>query len=338
MNREQATLPPDTPQSSSVRVVLFDAEGEDRMIAPESLDPARLAKHELAWIDLCADEANGVYEALAPFGLEALPIAPLFDPRHAPVLSQQDWFGVRALAPVWNKRVECHAAPWLLLVGPNIVVTVRREAIAFLDEVAALEDPDSRIGKLGADSFATALLDRLLTAYFEAIDAFEDRLDHLEVEILKPRVRTAHLPELRRLRHIVALLRRMLSSHRDLFDAIARPDFQPDQDPKVEAQFQAVSARYERAMDAVENARDLVIGSYELLSTRLSQRTNDSMRLLTFVTVMLGSLAVVAGVLGMNFQAALFKTGSTGFWVTVGAMTGFALLAMIVARLRGWWR
>ena len=194
------------------------------------------------------------------------------------------------------------------------------------------------IGKLGADSFAAALLDRLLTAYFDAVDAFEERLDDLEVEILKPRVPSAHLQELRRMRHVVAQLRRLLSSHRDLFDAMARPDFQPDQPEKVEAQFRAVSRRYERTMDAVENARDLVVGSYELLTTRLSQRTNDTMRALTFVTVMLGSLAVVAGVLGMNFQASLFETGSTGFWITVGAMAGFVVLALLIGHRRGWWR
>jgi Mg2+ and Co2+ transporter CorA len=113
--------------------------------------------------------------------------------------------------------------PWLLLVGPNVVVTIHRDQLAFLDDIAALEDPDSRIGKLGADSFAAGLLDRMLTSYFDAVDAFEDRLDHLEVEILKPRVRNEHLPELRRLRADVSRLRRLLSSHRDLFDAMARP-------------------------------------------------------------------------------------------------------------------
>jgi magnesium transporter len=106
----------------------------------------------------------------------------------------------------------------------------------------------------------------------------------------------------------------------------------------VVAEFRALSARYERAVDAVENARDLVVGSYELLSTRLSQRTNDTMQLLTFATVLLGSLAVIAGVLGMNFQAALFQTGTDGFWITVGAMSLVVLGAMLLARRRGWWK
>ena len=321
-----------------MRVLLFDAKGEDRLVGQEAVDIAALTPNQLVWIDVLAEDEDHIRDALAPFGLDGLPFGPLLDMRHAPLFSQQDWFGARALAPTWNSdKAECRGEPWLLLVGPNIVVTMQRQPIAFLDNVAALEDPESQIGKLGADSFAAALLDRMLTAYFDAIDAFEERLDKLEVQILKPRVPAAQLGELRRLRRVVAQVRRLLSSHRDLFDALARPDFQPDQPDKVEAQFHAVSRRYERAMDAVENARDLVVGSYELLTTRLSQRTNDTMRTLTFVTVLLGSLAVVAGVLGMNFEAALFRSGSRGFWIAVGAMAAFVVIAMVVGRRRDWW-
>ena len=89
-------------------------------------------------------------------------------------------------------------------------------------------------------------------------------------------------------------------------------------------------------VDSVENARDLVVGSFELLATRLSQRTNESMRVLTFYTVLIGSLAVVAGVLGMNFKAPLFEAGAGGFWGVVAGMVGVVLLALWAARRKGW--
>ena len=89
-------------------------------------------------------------------------------------------------------------------------------------------------------------------------------------------------------------------------------------------------------MDAVEMARELVVGSFELFTTRSAQRTNDTMRVLTFVTVLLGTLAVVAGAMGMNFKAPLFDTGKTGFWVTVGLMGLVTVVATVVARWRKW--
>jgi magnesium transporter len=328
-----------SPAPGETRVLLFDADGEDRPVAPEDVDLARLSPRELAWIDVTATEVAQVEDALRPFDLDTLPFEALLDPARNPLFHQVDWWGARAMAPLWNgDRETSTGSPWLLLVGPNVVVTVHRERIDFLEDVSTHNDPGSRLGALGADSFAAALLDRMLTAFFDAVDAFEERVDRLEVEILQPRVRTTQLPQLRKLRRSVAKLRRLLSTHRDLFDALSRPDFEPDQDEKVGKQFRAVSARYERAVDAVENARDLVVGSYELLSTRLSQRTNETMRLLTFATVLLGTLAVAAGVLGMNFKATLFETGSRGFWLAVGAMGGFVLLAVLLARWRGWWK
>jgi Mg2+ and Co2+ transporter CorA len=94
--------------------------------------------------------------------------------------------------------------------------------------------------------------------------------------------------------------------------------------------------RFERAMDAVENARDLVVGSFELFTTRSAQRTNDTMRVLTFVTVLIGMLAVIAGALGMNFKAPLFDTGTSGFWTTIGTMVVISIIATVIARWRKW--
>jgi hypothetical protein len=128
--------------------------------------------------------------------------------------------------------------------------------LPFLDELFDRDDPDSQLGVLSADSFAAALLDRMLTGYFDAIDAFEDDVDELEVVILQPRLQGSKLPELRRLRRAVSLLRRMLTSHRTLFDALPRPDFRPQQAVEENGHFAAVSARYERAVDAVMDAVD----------------------------------------------------------------------------------
>ena len=327
------------PHDGGARVLLFDAEGRDREVALDALDATRLSPQQLAWIDVTTEDPHDVHEILRTLDLESLPIEPLLDPKRAPLFNLDEWWGARALSPAWDEAREIAVgSPWLLVVGPNLVMTVHRRRVQFLDDLARENDARSRVGTLDADSFAAALLDRMLTAYFDTIDAFEDRLDHLEVDILQKRVHSEHLPQLRRLRRAVSLMRRMLSSHRDLFDALVRPDFQPDWDDKVQKEFRALERRYERAVDAVENARDLVIGSYELLSTRLSQRTNETMRLLTFVTVMLGTLAVAAGVLGMNFKAPLFETGGVGFWTAVGLMLACALLALGVARWRGWWR
>jgi Mg2+ and Co2+ transporter CorA len=60
------------------------------------------------------------------------------------------------------------------------------------------------------------------------------------------------------------------------------------------------------------------------------------MRALTFVTVLLGSLAVLAGVLGMNFHVPFFESGARGFWLAIGGMSLIAVASVLVARWRRW--
>ncbi len=338
--RLEATPPGDIPsaQAGKTRAWLFNADGQDRRIDPSELRLSDLSPRQLAWIDVLADDSDALQPLLRQLGLTSLPLPALSAPEDDPLRTWQDWFVAGARAPMPEPD---SSGPWLLLVGPNAVLTLHRAPLPFLDELFDHDDPDSQLGVLSADSFAAALLDRMLTVYFDAIDAFEDEVDELEVAILQPRLQGSKLPELRRLRRTVSLLRRQLTSHRDLFDALSRPDFRPradDEGAVDNGHFAAVSARYERAVDAIENARDLLIGAFELLTARQSQRTNESMHVLTFATVLLGSLAVIAGVLGMNFQAALFDTGSRGLWTTIGSMVAIVIVAVLVARARGWWR
>ncbi|HZX81558.1 MAG TPA: CorA family divalent cation transporter, partial [Lysobacter sp.] len=145
-------------------------------------------------------------------------------------------------------------------------------------------------------------------------DAFETAVDRLEILILR-RPRPGHLSELQALRHLASKLRRHLASQRDLFDALGRPDFDPGQSDSAERHCCAVSARYTQVMAAVEAARELVNGSFELYTSRAAEGTNQAMHTLTVVTVAMGLAATVAGVLGMNFQSSLFDTGERGFWI-----------------------
>jgi Mg2+ and Co2+ transporter CorA len=117
---------------------------------------------------------------------------------------------------------------------------------------------------------------------------------------------------------------------------LSRPDFRPQEGQAVDQHFLTLDGRFERAMDMVENARDLVVGSFELFSSKTAIATNDQMRVLTFVTVVLGMLAVLAGIFGMNFDAPFFHSSGTGFWVAVGVMAGLLAIALIAGKLRRW--
>jgi Mg2+ and Co2+ transporter CorA len=95
-------------------------------------------------------------------------------------------------------------------------------------------------------------------------------------------------------------------------------------------------ARFQRAVDEVERTRDLVVGSFELFTSRTGQQTNDLVKILTFLTAVVGFCAAVAGLMGMNFKLAFFETGMFGFSLVTGALLLLALIAVAYARYREW--
>lgn len=333
---EAGPLPP-----ARMQATLFDADADDREVDPCAVDPARLSDRQLLWVDVQDDDTHAaeamLEELVGSLGLGDGAMAMFRSLNGAAKLQNVgEWFLAQVVAVEHQGQLRFGGRPLAIVCGDNFVVSLHRGPLELIDQLRDRERADTRIGTLSAERFAASLLDWVVESYLHAVSDFEAAVDRLEVALLATRVHRECLADLAQLRRGASRLRRMLSPHRQVFGALARPDFRPSEDGVADKQFRALEQRFERAMDAVENTRDLVVGTFELFTTRSAERTNDTMRVLTFVTVLLGSLAVVAGVLGMNFKTPFFDTGDTGFWTAVAVMLGFAVSATAFARWRRW--
>jgi magnesium transporter len=93
--------------------------------------------------------------------------------------------------------------------------------------------------------------------------------------------------------------------------------------------------RLEHVIGAVENARELLVGSLDIYLGRSAQRSNDVMKTLTIVSSIALPAVVLAGVMGMNFQIAFFDNASN-FYVVVVAMLVISIVILLLARWRRW--
>lgn len=324
-------LDADAPQIAAagqrIRAVLFDRNLNGHPLTlPEMEALDSLSDDQLLWIDVQGNPAE-LPEAMLRYGIDARYMQP---GGHGGLIANgREWryLHARALVSSRNRRVTDEAL--VVAIGANVVATAHHHAIAFLNGVLDTEAEQLRVGSLHAGSFAASLLDRMLTDFLDARDEFESAVDRIELLVLR-RPQARHLAELQQLRRHASKLRRSLALQRDMFEAVARPDFDPGQLHDVARHWQLLSARYSKTMTSVETARDLVNGSFDVYTSRVAHGTNETMRLLTVVTVILGTLAVVAGVLGMNFKAEIFAS-SNGFWWTVGGMTAFSVIAIVAA-------
>lgn len=315
----------------AVRALLFDThQGSHEVDASALADYASVPDHRLLWVD--ANVADGLAQALRPLGADIRRLDPEAGGELG-LLIDGDWTYLHVRALNWHDGGKPTEATVAIGIGPNVVVTVHRRPVGFIANVLNNEADHLRIGGLEATSFAMGLLDRMLTDFLDARDAFETSLDRVELLVLR-RPRPRHLAELQALRHMASKLRRYLAAQRDLFDALGRPDFDPRLSESAERHCRALSARYGDVMSSIEAARELVNGSFDLYTSRAAESTNQAMHTLTVVTVAMGLAATIAGVLGMNFRARLFSTGEHGFVVAA------SLIAALVFGSGAWalWR
>lgn len=317
-------------------IILYDADGADRDVGLEQIDAGRLQEQQLLWIDVECDDSELVHAIGRCLGLPAGAIAALQRLDSTPsVENYSDCFHVQAVAVEHEGGLKFNGTVIGIVAGANYVLSVHHKPVPFIAELRNRERGESELGALSAESFTASLLDWQLSTYFGAVSDFEAAVERLEVEILSERNRHS-LEELRTLRRGASRLRRMLAPHRAVFAGLARPDFRPRSSGEVNVHFRNLDTHYERAIDVVQNTRDLVIGSFELFSSQTALRTNETMRVLTFFTVLIGTLAVMAGLLGMNFDAPFFDTGAKGFWGALAGMGAIVVIAVLIGRRRRW--
>jgi Mg2+ and Co2+ transporter CorA len=334
--RERPVAVVAAPPSPRMEAALYECARPPRELSMEELGSVAPGPQQLVWVHLIAAGSEQLQRVAQALRLPSPAARFLDEPDGEPELRNfRTCFGVRVHEADFQSDMHCRAKPLVIVCGSNMIVSTSPEPLDCVEELRERQHQNAEVGALSAESFMVSLLDGQLSSYFDAMSRLEGEVERMEVEILADR-QPECLDILRNLRQASSRLRRILAAHRNVFAGLARPDFQPNQAQQVNEHYAALDARYDRAMDIVEHGRDLVVGSFDLFTTRAAMSTNHTMQVLTFATVLLGVLAVVAGILGMNFDTPYFSAGVRGFWVAVGSMVAIAVASSIVARQRGW--
>ena len=137
------------------------------------------------------------------------------------------------------------------------------------------------------------------------------------------------------MRREVGRLRRALVSHREVVLSLTRPELEAIASSDSAERFSTLRDRLEEAVQASRDARESIVGSFDVLLASTGQRTNEIMKVLTLASVLLLPGALIASVMGMNFKVGIFETAAL-FWVVVAIIAAVAVSTLAVARAREW--
>ena len=301
---------------------------------------SKVGARQLLWIDVQGRERRDLDAVGSAVGLEARSLDRLVEPPERADLTLYPEHIHLVLQVTEPPADDSQAGPAQLvrrpidiLAGKDWVVTIHDAPLAALARFDATREGETRLGALDASSFVAAVADEVLADYLELVEDIEREIDRLDERALRHGGDASILSQIVRMRRRIGLIRRTLAPHRVAFAALARPDMALHEE--LGEPWPGLTDRLDRALDAVENLRDLLLGTFEIYMGRTAQDANDTMKVLTLLSAVLLPGVVLAGVMGMNFHMPFFDVAEN-FWIVIGAMVAFGVAILGVARWRGW--
>lgn len=154
--------------------------------------------------------------------------------------------------------------------------------------------------KHGADYLAYALLDTIIDGFFPVLEAYGERIEDLEDEVVtNPTHKT--LEKIYAIKRELLSLRRAIWPQRDAINTLIRDGSDLISD-EVRVYLRDCYDHAVQVLDMVETYRELASSLMDVYLSSVSNRMNEIMKLLTVVSSIFIPLTFVAGIYGMNFD------------------------------------
>jgi magnesium transporter len=287
----------------------------------------------LHWIDL---EAPTVKEASLledPFHFHPLAIEDcLAEVHHPKVDDYEDYIfiivhGIRFDGP----RDEFVTRELDIFLGRNFIITHHKGPMRSITS-AREQCGKNLIASLprGADFLAHQILDQMFEHYFPSLDAIEDKIQLVQVEVFeKPNRET--LDRIFTLKRDVMRLRRICTPQREIVHRLSRGEFAVIS-PKAAIYFRDIYDNLYRIVDASFAYQDMAQGTLDAYLSSVSNRLNETMKRLTVIGAIFAALTVITGVYGMNFEHMPELKWRYGYWMV------WLLMAAVSGGLMYWFK
>jgi len=222
-------------------------------------------------------------------------------------------------------------------LGPNYVVSCRREPVSAIDQYRERCLQDEYILSHPADWLMHGLLDALVDEYLPVVDAIDDTIDALEEAVL-------HNPDGGILHQIMMVkrnalrLRRAATPQRDIMNRLSRHEYPKFISEETAIYYRDIYDHLVRVEYLIEALRDLADGALNTYLSVVSNRLNEVMKVLTVAIVPLTIGTLISGIYGMNLTAGFWPPSNSdwAFGAVVAFMAVVALSLLAYFRYRRW--
>ncbi|MFH1846692.1 MAG: magnesium/cobalt transporter CorA [Candidatus Omnitrophota bacterium] len=188
-----------------------------------------------------------------------------------------------------------------LVLGRNLVITVQeREGDVFEPVRNRIRQAKGRIRKLGADYLSHSLLDAVVDNYFSILENFGEKVEEIEnIVAVNPVPET--LKMIHKMKREAILLRKSVWPLREIIHSLQREESELVRKDTI-IYYRDLYDHTIQVIDTIEVFRDMLSGMLDIYLSSLSNKMNETMKVLTIFAVIFIPLTFIAGIYGMNFN------------------------------------
>jgi len=232
--------------------------------------------------------------------------------------------------PVYSKLVRITTPSEVdIFVGANYLITAHSGGLRPLTRFfkQCQEDPEVRAEAMGQSTgyLLYLMIDSLVDYCFPILNKINANIEQIEDEIFEEKIRET-VQEISIVRRDIIAFRRVIKPLIPVITSLERKQ-RPFLNEDMEEYFGNISDHLSKIWDTLEDYKEVIEGLSDTINSLTSNRTNDIIKVLTIISVILLPLTLISGIYGMNIRLPV-EDHPLAFEIVMGVM-----LLVIVAML-----
>ncbi|MGH2690926.1 MAG: magnesium/cobalt transporter CorA [Actinomycetota bacterium] len=308
-------------------------------VAEQDFDPARVSDFlkeddSLVWLDLEDPTEADLKMLQEEFAIHPLAIEDARHREQRPKVEVYEGYFFLVLHAVSLKDAELVDQEVHAFVGNGYLVTLRYAPAFDLTDAKRRWKQEQELAREGGGYLLHALIDEVVDGYFEVIDGFELRAEDIEDEVFADEKVEDVQERVFQLRKELTTFRRHVMPLREVLDLL-----EENRDvvtKELRAYFRDVADHVIRALEAIDNLREVLASMLDAYLSKVSTELNVVMKQVTSWAAIILAPTLIAGVYGMNFRHMPELDWLFGYPFALGLMFLSSFMLYRIFRKRDW--
>jgi len=302
-------------------------------------DPAILEDNGIRWLHIPKPRHNAQEWLQQHFEFHPLDYEDIYSRNQRPKVDRyDDYLFVVLQFPRYDRARERLSVVEIdIFVGPDYVITMPNADLEPIDSLFARcrESEEVRAGyfEKGAAFLLYKLVDHAVDASFPMLRKMGQKLERIEDDIFEGKSDEV-VRDISNAKQEIITFRRIVRPQRVAFRDLERA-MDVVAPEELDVYFDDVIDASERIWDTLENYKEVIEGLESTNESVLSHNVNDTLRVLTSITVIVLPLTLLASVFGMNVAFPGEGEAVAFVFIMIAMLIVFLGMAAFF-RLRGW--